>query len=50
MGLAARGAVYGPKVAENRAVSPLTQRRALPHGGTMNGFLAIGCICREIIS
>jgi hypothetical protein len=29
---------------------PLTGGPDLAHGGSMNGFLAICCICREITS
>jgi hypothetical protein len=35
---------------QNRHKRALTPSPGLGHGGTMNGFLAICGICREIIS
>ena len=40
----------GRKAALPRPCRVLTACPGLGHGGTMNGHLAIGCICREIIS
>ena len=44
------GRLAGPNWLQNGRNRALTASPGLGHGGTMNGHLAIGCICREIIS
>jgi hypothetical protein len=43
-------AVWWPNLLENQCERALTASLWLGHGETMNGFLAICSICREIIS
>jgi hypothetical protein len=44
------GGGLAAKFAQNPSLRALTASPGLGHGGTMNGFLAICSICREIIS